>query len=295
MAVVAPASFTIEPQGPFSLELANGFGFGPRAAADDATMRLAFAVDGTYAPVGVTLVQEASGLVRGELQGPGASAAAQAQVARVLSLDHDGREWARIGESDPALGSVQALHPGLRPVLFHSPYEAAAWSILSARQPHGHAVQLRDSIAERWGTVFELAGQNVAAFPPPDRLVEAVNAVHGFPEERLRRMRGIAEAAVEGRLDAARLQALGPEAATEEMLTLRGIGPFYASLIVVRATGFSDAFVAEPGAVKAARHFGVLADGESFEERAERWRPFRTWATVLLRYAGTRAGVLRRR
>lgn len=288
---MAPPTFSIEPRGAFSLKAANGFGYGPRDPGDDDVMRLAFAGDGDYAPAAVALRQAADGVVHAEAQG----AATPEQVARILSLDHDGREWEAIGAADPALGRVQQMHPGLRPVLFHSPYEAAAWSILSSRQPRAHAVQLRESIASRWGAVFEVAGRRVSAFPGPQRLIEAVEAVKGFPEERLRRMRGVAEAAADGRLDATRLRALGPEAATAEVLRLRGIGPFYASLIVVRATGFSDAFVADPGAIKAAEHFGVLAAGEDFEERAERWRPFRTWATVLLRYAGTRAGVVRRR
>ncbi len=295
IACAGPNSFELTPSGPFSLALANGFGFGPRDPGGDATMRLAFAADGSFEPVGVTLTQDEAGTVHGEFQGPAAKAAVSAQVARILSLDHDGEAWMHVGGEDAALGTVQALHPGLRPVLFHSPYEAAAWSILSTRQPRRHALDLRDSIAERWGTVFELAGARMAAFPPPKRLLEAVDAVRGLPEERLRRMRGVAQAASDGWLDAAGLQALGPEAATEAMLGLRGIGPFYASLIVVRATGFSDAFVADPGALRAAEHFGVIAPGASFEEHAERWRPFRTWATVLLRFAGTHAGVIKRR
>lgn len=285
--------FSIEPRGPFSLAVANGFGFGPRDASADETMRLALAADGDYEPAAVALTEDADGVVYGSVQGEAPVDVVRAQVARILSLDHDGAAWEAIGAEDPALGRVQAMHPGLRPVLFHSPYEAAAWAILSARQPRAHALALRQSIAERWGTAFEVEGTPMAAFPPPDRLIEAVEAVHGYPEERLRRMRGVAEAATEGTLDADRLRALGPEAATEEMLKLRGIGPFYASLIVVRAAGFSDAFVDDPGARKSAEHFGVLAAGESLAEHAERWRPFRTWATVLLRVAGGRAGVIR--
>jgi DNA-3-methyladenine glycosylase II len=295
IACAARTGFTLTPSGPFSLELANGFGFGHRDAVTDNVMRLAFAADSSFEPVGVTLTQDGAGAVHGEAHGEVAVEAVSAQVARVLSLDHDGEAWMRIGAEDAALGRIQQMHLGLRPVLFNSPYEAAAWSVLSARQPRAHALQLRESIAERWGTVFDLAGSRMSAFPPPARLLEAVDAVRGLPEERLRRMRGVAEAALDGRMDAGRLQALGPEDATEEMLRLRGIGPFYASLIVVRATGFSDAFIPEPGAVRAAGHFGVLGAGESFEARAERWRPFRTWATVLLRYAGARAGAIARR
>ncbi|HEY6397849.1 MAG TPA: hypothetical protein VIX82_10390, partial [Solirubrobacteraceae bacterium] len=53
------------------------------------------------------------------------------QIARVVSLDHDGEEFMRVGERDPVIGWLQRAHPGQRPVLFHSPYEAAAWAIIS--------------------------------------------------------------------------------------------------------------------------------------------------------------------
>ena len=151
-------SFSIEPRGPFSLEVANGFGFGPRDASADDTMRLAFAADGSFQPVAVALTEDEHGVLHGSVQGEAPVDAVRAQVARILSLDHDGAVWETIGVEDPALGRVQALHPGLRPVLFHSPYEAAAWAILSARQPRKHALALRQSIAERWGTTFDVEG-----------------------------------------------------------------------------------------------------------------------------------------
>jgi len=43
-------------------------------------------------------------------------------------------------------------------------------------------------------------------------------------------------------------------------------------------------------AVFAARYYGLPEPlgAEAFAELAERWRPFRTWAAVLIRLAGTR-------
>ena len=77
------------------------------------------------------------------------------------------------------------------------------------------------------------------------------------------------------------------------MQRLRGIGPFYAGLIVLRATGFADAPLPmpEPKVLgHAARLYGLPAPPtlEAFTALAEAWRPFRTWATVLVRLAGER-------
>src|SRR5690242_8590872 len=124
-------TFTIVPRGPFSLAEAAAFGFGQRdASAREDVMRLAFCLDGYDTQVGVELRQDDEGVVLGSVQGPDDidPDAVRDQVARVLSLDHDGAEFTRIGERDPVIGRLQQIAPGLRPPLFYSPYEAAAWS-----------------------------------------------------------------------------------------------------------------------------------------------------------------------
>lgn len=288
----------LTPQGPFSLEAAAGFGFGPtegRAPAWDGALRLAFPVDGGRGHAGAVLRQhEPDGPVAVELQlRDGAEAgAALAQVARTLSLDHDGRAFQRLGESDRVLGTLQRAHPGQRPVLFPSPYEAAAWSVISARRPAAQGARVRAELSARLGTTFELAGVQQPSFPQPDRLLE-VGEVPGLYDTKVQQLHGVAHAALAGGLDVARLHELGPEAAYADMQRLPGIGPFYAGLIVLRASGFADALAGLPepkGAASAARYYGLpepLGAG-GFAELAERWRPFRTWAAVLIRLAGTR-------
>ena len=135
--------------GEFSLRAAAGFGFGPTqggAPPFDGRLRLAFGVDGGsgYAGAVLTQARDLDGPVSVRLQlAAGADRdalditrdAALAQVARIVSLDHDGAGFLRVGAADPVLGALQAAHPGQRPVLFHSPYEAAAWAIVSHAGP----------------------------------------------------------------------------------------------------------------------------------------------------------------
>jgi DNA-3-methyladenine glycosylase II len=214
------------------------------------------------------------------------------QVARVLSLDHDGVAWLEAGARDPVLGAVQARHPGLRPVLFPSPYEAALWAVLSEDRPRAEALDARRRLGEALGVRYLLAGRELVAMPLPERLREVGHAP-GLDPDRAARLRVLAGAALEGRLDPQRLQAMEPETALRELRELPGIGPFAAGLVVIRASGLADVPVPEPRALeRAVRLHGLTEAPEPawFAQLLERWRPFRTWALVLLRVDAERAG-----
>jgi DNA-3-methyladenine glycosylase II len=289
----------IVPRGAFSLRAAAEFGFGPnegRAVAFDGSMRLAFPVDGGAGYAGAVLRQEHDdGPVAVELELRHAPLdAALGQVARIVSLDQDGEQFAAVGERDPVIAELQRRHHGQRPVLFHSPYEGAAWAIISARRPARRAAAVRRELAEHLGARFELAGRTLHAFPQPEDLLEQLeDDPPGLGTEKASRVRGVAQAAAQGQLDVGHLHELGPEQAHAELQQLKGLGPFYAGLVVLRASGFTDAplLITEPKVLAhAARLYGLAEPPtlEQFAELAEGWRPFRTWATVLLRLGGDR-------
>ncbi len=286
-------TFTITPKGPFSLAQAAQFGFGQRSGGEwDGVMRLAFCLDGYREYVGVEVRQDGSGLVRCLVQdSAGDVSALSRQVARVLSLDHDGTEFARVGERDPVIGRLQEVAPGLRPPLFYSPYEAAAWSILSARRPARQMMTIRHQLSLAHGRRFELAGQELAAFPLPEALL-AVESFPGLSSEKVERLHGVAKAALGGQLDSGALMALGPDEAMSALQLIKGIGPFYSSLIAIRGTGFADVLpVAEPQALSLTARLYNLGEPLSearFRELAEPWQPLRTWAIVLIRAVAPR-------
>jgi DNA-3-methyladenine glycosylase II len=289
----APADFTIVPSGPFSLELASGHAFGPRVGVrQQALMRLAFCADSFQELAGVVLRQEPDGTVRGQMHGARDVAAVRSQVARILSLDHDGGGWPDVGRRDPVLGALQAAHDGFRPVLFHSPYEAAAWAVIAGHRAQRQAAGIRRHLCEAAGGVFDLAGERFHAFPAPARLLE-VESAPGLAPEQVRRLHAVAEAALEGRLDASRLRAMDPEAARAEVRSIPGIGPFYSGLVVIRGAGPVDAVAAEPRSLKAVSHYYrmVAPTADDLARIAEAWRPYRTWAMVLVRFAAHREGV----
>jgi DNA-3-methyladenine glycosylase II len=287
----------IVPRGPFSVEAAAEFGFGPnegRPPRFDGTMRLAFPCDGGAGYAGAALSQpggpdgpvEVTLQLRGET-GEEARAAALSQVARIVSLDYDGDAFSAVGERDAVIGALQHAHPGQRPVLFPSPYEAAAWSVLSARRPAHDGARVRLALGAELGETFELAGEQHPAFPVPERLAEIPDGFPGLNATKIERLRGVAAAALAGELEVARIHELGPEAAYEHVQRISGIGPFYATLIVLRASGFADAWLGSATARTDTAMRDYYGDGVT-DAVADGWRPFRTWALVLVRLAGYR-------
>jgi DNA-3-methyladenine glycosylase II len=288
--------------GPFSLAAAASFGFGPNTgrpvpgaeSADAVVMRLAFVADDLHSQVGAVLRQRPDGTLAADVTGDASPRAAEAQIRRILSVDADPAGWLAAGQADPVLGRLQGDHPGQRPVLFHSPYEAAAWSVLSQRRHRSQATALRRRLSEAAGATFELDGQSEAAFPLPQQLL-AVSEFPGIEEQRMARLHGVARAALDGQLDAAKLRAMDADEAMPLLKRIKGLGPLYAMLVYLRSTGVTDGLaLGEPRLAGYLQHFYGLAsapDPETITRIAEPWRPFRTWASVLVRVAGERAGL----
>jgi DNA-3-methyladenine glycosylase II len=295
--MAAEATFSIEPRGPFTLSSAARFieGWPPASKGDqnleDAVVRLGFLVDDWSGHAGMALRQDRDGTIRGEIVESTAAdpGRVRAQAARILSLDHDATAYPTLGDRDPVIGELQRASGWLRPVLFHSPYEAACWAVISTRLRQSVAAAIRDGLAEEYGASLSVEGARMLAFPAPEQLL-AIASVDGLSQEKLRRLHAIADAALHGRLDRDWLLALDSDRALAELLELPGIGPFWSQAILLRAVGPTDEIaLAEPRVrAAAAAHYQareVISDDDAFLAMSARWRPFRTWVAVLLRAA----------
>lgn len=306
---MAAATFT--PDGPFSLAAAVRFleGFTPASYDDarDGVLRLAFPTDDGEAVVGCALRQKerpadgaASSVVRAEytvlIDGketrpaagtPGATAV-RAQIARILSLDVDGTGFGALGDHDPVVAGLQAEFPGLRPVLFYSPYEAAAWTIIGNRIRRTQAARVKARLAEEHGQAVDVAGRRLHAFPVPS-VLRRLDQFPGLTGIKVERLRALAEAALDGRLDADQLRSQPAELALAGLQELPGVGPFSAQLTLVRGAGHPDLFPGhEPRLYEAmAAAYGLdavtAADPERLAAVADGWRPYRSWVALLLR------------
>ncbi|MEO7588096.1 MAG: hypothetical protein ABIS84_08720 [Arachnia sp.] len=272
---MATHEVSVEVLGPWSLDTSKAFweGFAPAALptrGDEGHLRTVFCVEGDWRRAEATVSQSGT-TGRIELVGEGDLDAAARQVARFLSLDIDARGWPDVGRRDPVIADAQAQLPGLRPCGFHSPYEAAAWAVLSQRIRITQAAVLRDDLIRRHG--------EGGAFPPPQILRDIDLDLPGRKGEYLH---AVADAALDGRLDGATLRALGAEEAVASVQEVKGLGPFAAELVVIRGANAPDALPHNEKRLDAeiTERYGP---GTSLADVSEAWRPFRSWAAVHLR------------
>lgn len=285
-------SFVLEPRGEFSLAQAIRFlrGFAPLSEGDGRehggeTLRVALPLERSWATVGIAARQDDAGAVTATVVGEADAREARDQLARILSLDVDASslELAVSGD-DIAAGLLRQLR-GLRPVCFGSPYEAATWAVLSQRIQMRQAARIRRRMCEELGTTVDVDGVGVVAFPGPDLLLRTPS-IQGLPQVKVDRMHALAEAALDGRLDAARLRAAGPEQALAELQRLPGIGPFGADLVLIRGAGEPDHFSRTERRLHAAMAgaYGLdAADVDALATIAATWSPFRSWIGFLFR------------
>ena len=286
-------TFTLVPRGPFSLASSIRFleGFTPAAyASAGSVLELAFPVEGTWETAGVR-VQQDDGLVTALVVSPPSPSpelmtAVRAQVERILSLDVDGSGFPAVGSRDPVVAGLQQRFPGLRPVGFWSPYEAAAWTIIGHRIRMRQAAAIKARMAQQLGEPVAFGDRVIYAFPSPARLA-SLDSFPGLAGRKPEYLRSVALAALEGQLDTARLRALPRETALKDLKTLPGIGDFSAGLILLRGAGDPDAVAyREPRlALAVGDAYGLPgpATPEQLTEISEAWRPYRTWVTLLLR------------
>ena len=290
-------SIEIVPRGPFSLAAARDFAGGFPAGigggeVGPGSITLAFPVESTESSAAIELWQDADGVVRGRSDAEGALLqAAGHQAARSLSLDHDGTGWPAVGERDPIVGRLQQERDYLRPVCFYSAYEAATSFVIGQRIARRQAAVIKRDLAERLGDRPTIAGVEIAAFPRPSRLLELKEA-KGLNDEKIRRLHGLAQAALDGRLDTEALRSLSESEALAQLRELPGVGPFTADGILYRGCGVADGL---PGSDELGQNvikdlYGMDSVTAADVERiAEAWRPYRMWAVVLLRMGWTRA------
>jgi len=262
-------------------------GFAPAAyeAKNEGHLHMAFVGDGSEDAVGVC-TRSKGGTIVCEVFGSVDTEVVRRQVERILSLDVDGSGFAEVGKLDPVVGRLQERYPGLRPVCFYSPYEAAAWAIIGNRIRIVQAARIKAQMATELGDVVEIHGQPEYAFPGPSRLAE-LEEFPGLFGRKIEYLRGLGRAAIDGKLDAVQLRSMSADEALSELKELAGIGPFSAELILLRGAGEPDLLPEnEPRlgrAVALAYGLDESPKPEQLRELAEVWRPYRTWVSLHLR------------
>ncbi len=177
---------------------------------------------------------------------------------RLFDLDANSVEIDAHLSKDPLLKKI--MRPGTRVPGAWEPFEVAVRAIVGQQISVAGAT----TIMNRLGPILT-----------PQKLSDA--DIPGMPRSRADAIRGLARAVADDATILAPAASL--EDSVERLTALKGIGPWTAQYIAMRAIHHSDAFPSSDlGLVKAAKKFRIA----NLEKRAERWRPFRAYAAMLL-------------
>jgi DNA-3-methyladenine glycosylase II len=270
---------TVEVVGPWSLQTSRAFweGFTPTAippGGDTHVLHARFVSEHDWTPVTAHVSQHGAA-ARIELSGDGDLDVAAGQAARFLSLDVDATGWPGVGDRDPIIAAAQRALPGFRPCGFHSPYEAAAWAVLSQRTRVPEAARLRRELIARHGAD--------GAFPSPADLIRAVETGGlVLPGRQAEYLVAVAHGALNGILHGPYLRGLPEDDARARLLSITGIGPLAADLSLVRGANAVDVLPRAERRLDAEINH-LYGPGVTLADVSDSWRPFRSWAAVHLR------------
>jgi AraC family transcriptional regulator of adaptative response / DNA-3-methyladenine glycosylase II len=182
---------------------------------------------------------------------------------------------------DDVLAPLVRERPGLRSPGVVDGHELLVRAILGQQVSVAGAATIAGRLAAAVGEEVGVGGAHATEHPPllfpsAEGLLALDPALLPLPQSRKAALRAACVAIVEQRL------VIDPGADRTEMdVTLRslpGIGPWTASYVAMRL-GDPDAFLpTDLGVRHALEHLGLAADPHSAAARAERWRPWRSYA-----------------
>jgi DNA-3-methyladenine glycosylase II len=186
-------------------------------------------------------------------------------VARMLGTHVDLARWRTIAWLAPLAKALRGLKPPRYPTL----WEALAHSILFQQISIHAAASIMRRAVERLGEGLEAGSVRCVAFPPAQRWLEAGDAVlreAGISGNKIAHLRSAARAVVEGEISETQLEPLTTPEAAQRLCTIRGIGPWSASVVLLRGMGRLDTFPLRDSGV--ARSLALLAGEAHVDQNA---------------------------
>ncbi len=202
--------------------------------------------------------------------------AAFAACRHLLDLDADPVAVDAHLAADELLAPLVAHRPGLRRWGHPDPTELVARAVLGQQVSVAGARTLAARLVAAHGTPLpEPDGALTHLFPDAATLAAVAPEAYAMPRARGAALARAAAAIADGTVALA--PGADPVAARAALLALPGIGPWTAEYVAMRALGDPDAWLPTDLGV---RH--ALARLGAAPERAERWRPYRSYAVMHL-------------
>lgn len=210
-------------------------------------------------------------------------------VAQQFATDLDLAPFHRMAGNDHVLTKLVKHFRGMRIPQASSVYECVVCAILEQQVNLTFAHQVKKALVETYGDTLQFEGRNYHAFPEPGILASVTPAdlrrlqISG---PKARYIIGISRAVVDGAFNLEGLRYVASEEARALLVEQKGIGPWTAEYVCLRALGKLDHLPsADVGLQKAIQFFYRLRKAptsDRVEQIGRKWAGWRSYATFYL-------------
>lgn len=201
---------------------------------------------------------------------------------RLLDLDADPAVVDAALAADPTLRPLVRATPGIRVPGAIGGFEVAVRAVLGQQVSVRAARTFAGRLAIAAGIALDKPDEGIThLFPSAEQLARTHLDELGLTRARTATLRRLADLVADGSLD---LSASADRGSTlDTLLGIRGIGPWTAAYVAMRALRDPDAFPAGDLGVRLGfEALGLPSTPTAIVERAERWRPWRAYAVMHL-------------
>lgn len=183
---------------------------------------------------------------------------------------------------DPVLAPVVAGCPGRRVSRSVCAAEVVLRTVIGQQVSTAGAATVTGRLVAAVGdSVVDAQGGLLWLFPTPDAVAGVDPGVLAMPSARKETLLRVAEALASGELDVA--GAVSSARVREQLLAVKGVGPWTADMVLMRAVGDPDVFLpGDLGVRQAAGVLGLPSGVKALGEYARRWSPWRSYAVQYL-------------
>jgi DNA-3-methyladenine glycosylase II len=213
----------------------------------------------------------------------------EALVRRQFSTGLDLAPFYRLAARDPVLARLAEHFRGMRIPQAPAVFETLVSAILEQQVNLSFAHQVKKALIEAFGEYVEFEGRRFHAFPEPAPLAIATprhlrrQQISG---PKARYIVALARAVLDGTVDLEGLRQKDPSFAYAKLREFKGVGPWTAQYVGMRALGHLDCLPAEDvGLQKAVQRFYGLRKQPGparVEKLARAWAGWRSYATFYL-------------
>ncbi|MGH3504767.1 MAG: DNA-3-methyladenine glycosylase family protein, partial [Nocardioidaceae bacterium] len=203
-------------------------------------------------------------------------ASAVERCRRLFDLDADPAAVDEYLGADSTIGPWVRKRPGIRVPGHVDGFEIAVRAVIGQQVSVSGARTVAARLTREYGDTVSAPDPLTHLFPTPDALAAADPESLPMPRARGRALVRLSAAVAQG--DVVLDRSADRREVRETLLALPGIGPWTADYIALRALGDPDAFLpTDLGVRNGLARMG--ADGAP-ASRAERWRPWRSYALM---------------